>query len=297
MAKSPSINYSRLKSHYGGIPGTIQIHTVPGIGFNNDPTTAVFKDNIPAGFLKCDGTVKNVKDFYALAQILGIGDECRFKKETTTLRNPDTEVNDLGSFQLPDLGSKVMMAGRGSGEYSSVTLSNSPSTSRVGVEVEPVSNIGDRAIVNYIGNMTVTGQPSINFNGNVKYIIDKDTSPYALSIEEFQAHHHSADFGVFNFTGNHDITGQGKGNTANNANASGGNVLEELLPNIPTGESTHDHSIGRPFTYSSSFGYSFPSVSVPLDEMFSYVDIDINEIDVLNQVVTPFIMVHYIIKF
>lgn len=297
MAKSPSINYSRLKSHYGGIPGTIQIHTVPGIGFNNDPTTAVFRDNLPAGFLKCDGTVKNVKDYYALAQVLGIGDECRFKKEDTLLRNPDPEVNDLGSFQLPDLGSKVMIAGRGSGDYTAVTLSNDPGTSRVGVEVEPISNIGDRAIVNYIGNMTITGQPSISFNGNVKYVIDKDTSLYALSIDEFQAHHHNAQFGVFNYTANHDVTGQGKGDTANNANAFGGNILEETQPNIPTGEATHDHNITRPFTYSNSFRYSFSSTSVPLDDMFSYIDIDINDIDVLNQVVTPFIMVHYVIKF
>ena len=73
-------NYTRKKSHWGGIPGTIQIHTVPGLGFNNDPTTAVFRETLPAGFLKCDGTVKNVKDYYLLGQILGVGEETRFLK-------------------------------------------------------------------------------------------------------------------------------------------------------------------------------------------------------------------------
>ena len=43
MAKSRSVNYARAKSHWGSMPGTIQIHTVEGLGSSNDPTTAVFK--------------------------------------------------------------------------------------------------------------------------------------------------------------------------------------------------------------------------------------------------------------
>ena len=54
MAKSISTNYARQKAHWGGVPGTIQMHTVYGMGFNNDPSTAVFRDNIPGGFLRCD---------------------------------------------------------------------------------------------------------------------------------------------------------------------------------------------------------------------------------------------------
>ena len=293
-------NYSYRKSHWGGIPGTIQVHTVPGLGFNNDPTTAVFKENLPAGFLKCDGGIKNVKDYYLLGQILGIGDETRFLKPGSNVRNADPDTNDLGQFQLPDLGSKVIIGSRGSGEYFSTSLENDPGRSKVGVEVTPISNIGDRATVNYIGNMIISGD-NATFNGTPKYNIDRKTSPYGLSIDEFQGHYHTVDgqrgFTVLNYTGNHDISGQGKGGSPNSANASAGNSLEETSLNVPTGEANHDHTIVRPFTYASNFAYSYPNIDVPLDDMESYVDVDVEDLDVLNQVVTPFILVHYIIKF
>jgi hypothetical protein len=294
-------NYARQKSYWGGIPGTIQIHTVPGLGFNNDPTTAVFRDNLPAGFLKCDGTVQNVKDYYLLAQILGIGDESRFKKETTNLRNPDSDTGDLGQFQLPDLGSKVIIGSRGSGEYISTTMENDPSRSKVGVEVDPQSNIGDRANINYIGNMQISGDIA-NFNGVPKYNLPRDTSAYSLAIDEFQGHYHNVGgdqgFVRLNYTGQHDISGQGKGDDANSANASAGNSLEETsLSTQDPGSTTHDHTIVRPYNYNSTFSYSFPTTNLDISDMTSYVDVDIEDLDLLNQVVTPFILVHYIIKF
>ena len=294
-------NYARQKSYWGGIPGTIQIHTVPGLGFNNDPTTAVFKENLPAGFLKCDGTVQNAKDYYLLAQILGIGDESRFKKPDTNVRNADAETNDLGQFQLPDLGSKVIIGSRGSGEYFSTVMENDPGRSKVGVEVVPQSNIGDRAVVNYIGNMQISGDNAA-FNGVPKYNLSRDTSPYSLAIDEFQGHYHNVggDTGFIrlNYTGQHDISGQGKGGDPNSANASAGNSLEETSLNVQDpGSTTHDHTITRPYNYTSNFSYSYPNTDLQIDDMSSYVDVDIEDLDLLNQVVTPFILVHYIIKF
>jgi hypothetical protein len=293
-------NYAHNKSHWGGIPGTIQMHTVSGLGFNNDPTTAVFKESMPAGFLKCDGTIKNAKDFLLLSQILGVGDESRFKKENVNLRNADTETNDLGQFQLPDLGSKVIIGSRGSGEYFSTTVEDDPGISKVGVEVDPISNIGESASVSYIGNMVI-GSDIANFNGTPKFIVPKDTSVYSLSIEEFQGHYHNVagdtGFTVLNHSAQHAIGGDGKGPRANTANASGGNSLEETTSNIISGDPGHDHTITRPYVYTSNFTYSYPNVDVPLDEMTSTVDVDIENLNVLNQVVTPFILVHYVIKF
>ena len=59
----------------------------------------------------------------------------------------------------------------------------------------------------------------------------------------------------------------------------------------------HEHSLARPEQYSHNFTYSYGTTQVNLDDMQSYIDVDISNLDVLNQVVTPFIMVHYIIKF
>jgi len=104
---------------------------------------------------------------------------------------------------------------------------------------------------------------------------------------------------VLNYSGAHSTDGSGMGgeNTANAANASGGNTMEETQMNVPSGDPWHEHTILRPYTYTHSFQYDFPSFEIPLDDMYSYIDVDTEDLEVLNQCVTPFIMVHYIIKF
>ena len=66
---------------------------------------------------------------------------------------------------------------------------------------------------------------------------------------------------------------------------------------VPNPYATHDHTLTRPQTYSHNFKYSYGTIQVPLDDLTSYIDVDITNMDVLNQVVTPFQMLHYIIKF
>ena len=305
MAKSISTNYARQKSHWGGVPGTIQMHTVYGMGFNNDPSTAVFRDNIPGGFLRCDGSILNVKDYLLLSKILGVGTECRFAKENAVLRDPDADTGDLGTFQIPDLGSKVIIGGRGSGEYRDTTMENKPNQNKVGVEVTPQTPLGERLFVNYVSNtgdgMKLTAQTSIPFRGNIKYTMDSYVSPEILSIEQYQAHQHEADSHVLNTTASqYRIDGDGltgDSDTAYSANVEAENILDETQPNVQRGSASHDHRISKPFTYSQNFSYSFPAANIPLDDMESYIDVDTTNLEVLNQVVTPFIMVHYIIKF
>lgn len=299
MAKSPSANYSREKSRYGGFTGSIQIHSVPGIGVNNDPSTAVFKDNLPAGYLRCDGSVKNVREYYALAQVLGIGDECRFKKENTILRNANPEINDLGSFQLPDLGSKVILAGRAPGEYNNDFVDNRPNVNRVGVLTDANSNVGDTVNVNYIGNMRVQAQPEpVGVLGNGKFNLIRQTSGTALTIENFEGHLHNANQYVLNYTGTHATDGQGKGSDPLGANSGGGNVLEESESNTDTSE-PHKHTVIAPTAYTPlpPFTYQYSEFEASMENIRSFISVKPQNIDVLNQVVTPFILVEYIIKF
>ena len=288
MANRQSTNYARQKAHYGGIVGTIQQNAIEGVLLDKDPTNPIFKEYLPAGFLACDGRVYNVKDYYCLAQTLGIGDECRFKKEGVTLRNPDTETGDLGSFQVPDLGSKVMVGGRDTGAYAGLTKTNKPNINRVGVEVEASTNVGNTIICNYNGHMQIDAEQDIEFNGNIKYNMARETNSIPLS-----------------YTGNAKIDGDGKssvgeGSSATpfaNVNAFAGNVLEQVVVNTLRGEQTHDHTLTKPTSYPHNFKYKYGTVNVPLDDMQSTIDVDVETLDVLNQVVTPFIMVHYIIKF
>ena len=306
MANRQSTNYARQKAHYGGIVGTIQQNAIEGVLLDKDPTNTTFKEYLPAGFLACDGRVYNAKDYYCLAQTLGIGDECRFKKDHVTLRNPDTTTGDLGSFQVPDLGSKVIVGGRDTGAYDGLTKEKKPNTNRVGVEVEASTNVGSRIICNYNGHMQIEAQQNIDFNGNVKYNMVRSTDARTLNIEHFQAHsHNTTNMKVLNYTGNASVQGDGKstvGEGSNidpflNVNAFAGNEFDFVLENNLRGQSDHKHSLAKPTSYPHTFKYQYDSADVPLDDMQSYIDVDVEGLDVLNQVVTPFIMVHYIIKF
>ena len=149
--------------------------------------------------------------------------------------------------------------------------------------------------------MEVEGSSSdINFNGNLRYNMIRETEGYILTIDEFQAHSHAVDTQVLNYTGNYSTDGEGMTgslNTSFSANSDGFNAIDETTINIPTGEANHAHRLQRPTAYNQNFVYNYSPFNIPTDNMQSYIDVDVERVDVLNQVVTPFIMVHYIIKF
>ena len=305
MARGPYSNYSYEKSRFGGVTGTIITHTVPGIGINNDPGTAVFKDNLPAGYLKCDGSILNAKEFLGLSRILGVGEASRYRKDGAVLREENLDEGDLGQFQLPDLGSKVFLPNTGTGIYTGDTVSNSNiGRKRVGAEIEVSSNVGDRATAGFLGNMKVDPSGALDFTGSVRFNTtlerNKFLSRTQLDIENFQAHDHSSSQNVLNVTVRHSTAGDGKGPTsnANRGNSGGGNELLDTVVNSDN-STPHRHTLQLPTVYGGSgFTYSHDEFDVPLnDALESYIDVDPNNIEKLDNVLTPFILVEYLIKF
>jgi hypothetical protein len=293
-------NYSRERSRYGGYPGSIIIHSTPGLGSTNDPTSAVFRENLPAGYLKCDGSVQNAKDYYALAQILGVGDASRFRRENDNLRGADPNTGDLGQFRLPDLGSKVIIGGRGSGVYNNdfvdTEIQQASIINRVGPQIEVISNVGNRITAGYIGNGTIIASGPIDMLGSPKYNLASKTSLTTLQIENFQGHAHNSSQKYLNYTGNHEVGGEGgKDRQQFSANSGSGHVFESTA--LGGRESTHQHNITRPFSYTHNFTYSHGQVSVDMSGVEAYVDVDLSNEEKLDQLVTPFILVEYLIRF
>ena len=295
-------NYTKEKSRYGGFVGSILVHSTPGIGTNNDPTTAIYKKNLPAGYLKCDGSIRNAKDFYALSQVIGVGDDCRFKKEGTVLRNADPTQNDLGQFQLPDLGSKVVLAGRSTGVYTATTVETTTggtAINKVGPEVEVLSNVGNTISVEYSGNFQISASQSLNMLGNPKFNYNTTLSSTALDIENFRGHAHNSSQTYLNYSAQHKVGGSGPAKNRNvlAANSGGGNTLEETSLNTST-PSIHNHKIIKPTVFNPhNFTYSHGTVQVSAENLVSSIDIKTSNIKKLDQVVTPFILVEYLIKF
>lgn len=291
-------NYTRERSRYGGYPGSIIIHSTPGIGFNNDPNSVVFKQNLPAGYLKCDGSVLNAKDYYALSEVLGVGEQTRFKKEGVSVR--EASDADLGQFQLPDLGSKVIIGGRQTGLYNNDTVDTdveqATTINRVGPQIEVISNQGDRIECSFIGNMTVVESGAINFLGNPKYVLERRTSETELDIDNFQGHAHRANQKYLNYTGNHEVGGSGGKDYGKFSGNSGAYNLFDFT-NTGGRESIHLHNVGRPTSYTHNFNYRHGEVSVDMSGVTASIDVDISDEEKLDQLVTPFILVEYIIKY
>ena len=91
-----AVLYSKEKGKIGTLTGSI-------INWSNqltssDPEDPTIYETLPAGYLRCDGSVYAAEAFPELASILGVGTNCRYKK-------PDTNLLD-NQFQVPDLGSK-----------------------------------------------------------------------------------------------------------------------------------------------------------------------------------------------
>jgi hypothetical protein len=288
-------NYSQVRAKFGGYIGSIQVHSTPYISNTNDPNSSDFIDNIPGGFLKCDGSVKNASDFYALSQVIGVGSNCKFKKDNVVLREPDEETGDLGQFQLPDLGSKVVTPNRSTGDYLNIFVGDTDET-RVGPAVEVICNEGTQLTCDFLGNFE--GIPVLTtyaMKSNPKYSFDTQSTSTLLDIENFQGHAHSANTNVLNFTANHQTGGDGKDNGQQSANSGSGNELE--VSNLNTSSlSQHAHKIGKPITYSSSFAYSHVNFPIPADNVNTTLNVSVENINALNEVVTPFIIVTYIIK-
>lgn len=288
-------NYAKVRSHYGGYIGSIQVHSTPYLANLNDPNGANFQEHVPAGFLKCDGSIRNAADFVALSQILGVGQNSKFRKSNVELREADQDTGDLGQFQLPDLGSKVIIPSRSVGDYLNTFVGDTDET-RVGPAVEVVCNEGTQLTCDFIGNFQgIPVEASYEFRSSPKFQFETTSQSAFLDIENFQGHAHNANTNYLNYTTNHAVEGDGKDGGNASGNSGAGNVLEQSAANT-TALSSHTHRITKPTQYTHNFQYQHTTFDIPADNVNTTLNVSVENINKLDAVVTPFIIVTYIIK-
>jgi hypothetical protein len=188
-------NYSFEKGKHGGPTGTIFpfFRVMDGLL----PVGEDFRDFAPAGFLKCRGQILQADQFPALAEILGVGATCIYKKETTILQERNSDGTG-GTFQLPDLGSKFITTSSSPGQYSNTTIldtSNNIFITKAGVGVSIQSN-QDQVEFSYDGNFSISALP-LTFSGNWRFLSPPaKTQSTTLSISNFVAHGHLGDIAI-----------------------------------------------------------------------------------------------------
>lgn len=288
--------YSSEKAKYGGITGTIQPFTVrlPDV---NIPSESNWRTYLPAGFLRCDGSIYNADLYPNLSAVLGTGRNSKFAK------NPDDLLDN--QFQLPDLGSKYIRCSNSTGEYLNVTLDQDPTISKVGAETVVSSLVGNTTTIRYGGYFEVIGQ-SNNFGGNPLYqTTDGFSLDSSLSEDFFQAHGHNADVGVFTYLGqwtdSRFIEQIGGGRGGNDGQTEGSNVLTTIdAPEDSSFNVSHNHQIDVPSSaelkLNTTFNYQFFNTQVSAEGLESTVVLTTENVKKLDEAISPYILVEYIIK-
>ena len=133
-----AVFYNKERAKYGHITGQVIVWPVT---YEGTPDTAINKNNLPAGYLKCDGSKYFAEDYPRLAAILGTGTNTAFMKKN--LDGTDFETINDNQFMVPDLGSKYPepTSGANAGVYNNVrkiddTTGTEKSRSGVGIEAE-----------------------------------------------------------------------------------------------------------------------------------------------------------------
>lgn len=297
-----SVYYTNEKAKFGGVSGTIIPFPVklPDV---NVPDEGLWKQILPAGFLRCDGSVLSATEYPVLASILGTGTNSKFKRPDVTLTN--------NQFQLPDLGSKYVSGANASGAYLNDTVLNEDSTNpyRVGAEVSIVSLIGDSTTISYGGTFEIVSPGNIEFIGNPTFSTTTDTGRTLnafLSENAFQAHGHEAPVGVFSYLGRWSdsvfVNGaNGASGGGNDGQNEGSNELVQI--NAPTGSAavvSHSHLIDFPsageVSAANGLRYSFENIDIDAFGLETTVNLTTNKIFKLDEVTPPYILMEYIIK-
>ena len=185
-----AVFYNKERAKYGHITGQVIVWPVT---YEGTPDTAINKNNLPAGYLKCDGSKYFAEDYPRLAAILGTGTNTAFMKKN--LDGTDFETINDNQFMVPDLGSKYPepTSGANAGVYNNIRKNDELGVekSRSGVGIDAEAAIGTTNVqITYSGSINVPsqeveikGKPSWTYAGATHYT-------EVESVEENQIHPH-----------------------------------------------------------------------------------------------------------
>jgi hypothetical protein len=298
-------NYSFEKGKHGGATGSIFPFFTDINGLL--PLDQDYKDYCPAGFLKCRGQILQADQYPALAEVLGVGNQCIYRKEGVTLQERDDDGTG-GTFQIPDLGSKYITASSNSGGYlnDTVTDVNNNPIKRAGVGITLESN-GDEVEFGYDGNFSAPAV-TLSFTGQWRYIQPPSRTPSTtLSIGNFVAHGHLGDYSIgarvnqngralrrCRWTGGYYCL---RGGSFSDGDRVAG-VQHLFISYEDAGEDTdHDHQLGVPSVTPSGPTSTIPAVTLPSSGITTTVRMRTRELFKMDDIAPKFIIAEYLIKF
>ena len=180
-----AVFYNKEKARHGSMVGTII--SFPVEITSEDPKASINLAKLPAGYIRCDGRILFAEQYPALAEVLGTGDECRFKK-------PDQALS-TNQFQLPDLRNKHIRSTSSSniGLYNDLIVQdiNGNDVVKSGVGLDVIQNIESPYELTYTGDFFIPIQ-TVDLRGEPSFTIDTGSYTYETDVAQnmFQPHLH-----------------------------------------------------------------------------------------------------------
>lgn len=294
--------YSFEKGKFGGVVGTIHAFSTTLTG--NLPSSNAWKTKVPAGFLRCDGSIVSADLYPSLAEVLGVGSSSFYRKEGVTLNEPDSTTGLGAQFQLPDLGSKFIRASGSGGTYDNVyvTTNSGALQRKVGVSVDLSSNLGTgdtvTATITYNGEFSAPSR-NLNMSGNYSLTMNANTSAATVAADTILPHAHFSNTvsieSPTSKSGSDEVDG-GAGYTAESPYD-----VEEQESFVPStglnlSDTSHEHLIERS-NISRSLTPSVPTYNIAADNISTAVTLRVDDTFVMNDLLPRFILVEYLIKY
>ncbi|AHB80442.1 tail collar protein [Synechococcus phage ACG-2014h] len=293
-------NYSFERGKYGVFPGTIIAfsRTLEG----NDPNGTDYRNYIPAGYLRCDGKIFSGIEYPNLKQILGVGENSKFRKPDTTLEEDVAANESGGTFQLPDLGAKYIQANSASGVYTAVTVADEDNNEipRVGIETDLSLNRGTSVTVNYSGSMAIP-QTELDFlsNQNFGTTLGVVTDQINVVDTSYLSHGHFSNLPVWAYDNDEDYSTNMSISDSSpelqSINSVG--IIGQVTP--IAGSQTlavHQHVIQRSFPNRNTEAY-IPSTDVDAFNVTTAVTLSAKKTLKMDDIVPTYILVEYLIKY
>jgi hypothetical protein len=298
--------YSFQKGKYGGAVGTI--YPFPRTLSGDSPTDTDWVRYVPAGYLRCDGSILKADEYRSLANVIGVGSDCIYKKSNIQLDEP-LENGFGGQIQLPDFGSKYVTA------FSSNTgiildntapNPNTPGTfqEKVGVGVDLTLNQGEQITFNYSGNFSVP-QTDIPISGNYILSMGGQSATGTIAEEQILTHGHYSNAARLKLATapNKKVATFAPGpNLAGDlyTGAGGWDTIEfEDIPVQSSGSissTQHEHGIKRTNPTHTASAY-IESFQIDASPVTTTVQLASEDTTAFNDISQKFILVEYLIKF
>ena len=303
--------YSFHKGKHGGVAGYIFpfFTSLPSL-FPDE----VYSQYVPAGFLKCQGQILPADRYRALAEAIGIGQNCIYKKDAVELDNVDSN-GEGGQIQLPDLGSKYIAGSLNPGQYQNLETSTGDGSEKAGIGVE-ISAISDNIDFFYTGNFRVpsrsTSDNNLSVSGSVVAVSPPSiTDETTLSTTNFLPHGHNSTHKIARRI-NENALGIGSGNWSScylcgyrgsvpscNGDANYGFQFKFISLTETGTESgaTHFHANVLPKITSETKSGSISEVLIPASSITTNLKIKTNQKVKLDEFAPKYILCEYLIKY